>query len=78
MAKQNGLIGGDGLTASMGYVLLNKKPYDTDYVSYSNDVISIITATISESSGSVVLPTIFNNTQETAKAHALVKFEMGK
>ena len=80
MAKQNGLIGGDGLTANMGYALLNKKLYENEYVSFDDDVISLITATITSSGESVVLPTILNDTQYTAKSHALIKFDlsMGK
>ena len=75
MAKQNGLIGGDGLTDNMGYALLNKKFYNKDTVVYDDDVIEIKTANITMSGSSVVLPTMLNNTQETAKTHGLIKYD---
>ena len=75
LAKQNGLVGGSGLTDNMGYVLLNKKPYEQDLISYDTDVKKMITANITQEGETVILPTITNDTPNAAKAHALVKYD---
>ena len=75
LAKQNGLVGGEGLTTNLKYVLLNTKPYERDIIDYSTDVISMTDANIIELEESIILPTILNNTIYTSKSHALVKHD---